>query len=147
MRYMMFMIPSVYQPGTPESEGVGPGFAPPADGVEAMTRFNEELAASGALLAAEGLHPPHDGARIAFSGKEPVVTDGPFSEAKEVVGGYWIIDVPSREEAVAWARKCPAGEGDVIEIRRIFEMEDFPEDVREAADSPAVRARTEAGSR
>jgi len=138
MRFLMLMIPKVYQPDTPEGEKAGDGFTPPAAAVEAMMNYNEELAHAGALVALDGLHPPREGARVAFSGGDPVSTDGPFIESKEVIGGYWIIDVPSKKDAVDWALKCPAANGDVIEIRRIFEMEDFPEDVRKVADNPVV---------
>src|SRR6185369_525522 len=94
-------------------------------------------------LGLEGLHPPSMGARVSFAGGKPKVTDGPFIESKEVLGGYWIIQVKSKEEAVEWARRCPAAEGDVIEIRQVFEMSDFPADVQKAADSPTVRAQVE----
>ncbi|MEX1120707.1 MAG: YciI family protein [Balneolales bacterium] len=137
------MIPKIYQPGTPADEQIGEGFAPPAEAIEAMTKFNEELANSGALIALNGLHPPTNGARVSFEGKKPAVTDGPFIEAKEVIGGYWVIDVNSKVEAVEWAQKCPAAEGDVIEIRPVFEEEDFPEDARQAADNPAVKEALE----
>lgn len=82
---MMFMIPSVYQPGTPSAEQAGEGFAPPAEAVEAMSKFNEKLAEVGALIALDGLHPPENGARVSFKGGAPSVTDGPFAEAKEVI--------------------------------------------------------------
>jgi hypothetical protein len=139
MRYLMMMIPRVYQPDTPAAERAGEGFTPPADAVAKMMKFNEELAKAGALVALDGLHPVAKGARVSFNGGKPKVTDGPFIEAKEVVGGYWIIQTKSKEEAVEWARRVPAAEGDVIEIRQIFEMSDFPPDVQEAADSPLVR--------
>jgi len=135
----MMMIPRVYQPDTPAAERAGEGFTPPADAVAKMMKFNEELAKAGALVALDGLHPVAKGARVSFNGGKPKVTDGPFIEAKEVVGGYWIIQTKSKEEAVEWARRVPAAEGDVIEIRQIFEMSDFPPDVQEAADSPLVR--------
>lgn len=134
MKFMMFMIPKVYQPGTPADEKAGEGFAPPAEAVEAMTKFNEELVNAGVLIALDGLHPLAKGARVSFRGENPSVTDGPFIEAKEVIGGYWVIDVGSREEAIEWARKCPANGGDVIEIRQVFEEEDF----RKTVDNPAV---------
>lgn len=143
MRFMMLMIPRVYQPDTPPGERAGEGFAPPADAVAKMMKFNEELAKSGALIALDGLHPIAKGARVAFLGGKPKVTDGPFTEAKEVVGGYWMIRAASKEEAVGWARRCPAADGDVIEIRQVFEMLDFPADVQKAADSLAVRAQIE----
>jgi hypothetical protein len=120
MRFMMIMIPDVYKRPVP------PGFEPPADAVEKMGRFNEELLKAGVLLAGDGLHPPETAARVSFhaTGK-PAVTDGPFAETKEAVGGYWILQVKSREEAIEWARRCPAAHGDVIEIRKVFEPEDF----------------------
>ena len=141
MRFMMFMIPKVYQPDTPAGERAGEGFAPPADAVEKMMKFNEELTKAGALIALDGLHPSAKGARVRFGGGKPRVTDGPFAEAKEVVGGYWMIQAKSKEEAVAWATRAPAAEGDVIEIRQVFEMSDFPADVQKAADNPTVRAQ------
>jgi hypothetical protein len=73
------------------------------------------------------------GARVSFAGGQPMVTDGPFTEAKEVLGGYWMIDVPSREEAIAWASRCPASRNEVIEIRQVQEMADFPADIQQAA--------------
>ena len=139
MRFMMFMIPRVYQPDTPASEKAGDGFAPPADAVAKMMKFNEELAKAGALVALDGLHPSGKGARVSFPGGKPRVTDGPFIEAKEVIGGYWMINVKSKDEAVEWATRCPAAAGDVIEIRQVFEMSDFPADVRQAAGNPAVQ--------
>lgn len=143
MKFMMFMIPKVYQPGTPDDEKAGEEFAPPAEAIESMMKFNEELANAGILVALDGLHPPTNGARVSFKGEEPTVTDGPFAEAKEVIGGYWVIDVSSKDEAIEWATKCPAAEGDVIEIRQIFEEEDFPEEIRDTVDNPAVKEAIE----
>jgi len=127
MRFMMLMIPNVK---------VNPGgeWMPPVEAVAAMGRYNDELTKAGALLSLDGLHPPEKGARIEF--REPgkgVVVDGPFSEAKEVIGGYWIIQVKSRDEAIAWARRVPAGPGNVVELRQIFEMSDFPPELQAAA--------------
>lgn len=139
MRFMMLMIPDVYQGG----KKVDPQFAPDAEMVERMTRFNEELAKAGALISLDGLHPLTSGARVSFASGKPVLTDGPFIEAKEVLGGYWIIQTKSKAEAVAWAQKVPAQKGDVIEVRQIFELSDFPEDAQKAADSPTVRAQVE----
>jgi hypothetical protein len=85
------------------------------------------------LVTCDGLHPPSMGVRVSFAGGKPVVTDGPFAEAKEVLGGYWMIDVKSKEEAIAWARRCPASSNEVIEIRQVQEMSDFPPDVQKAA--------------
>jgi hypothetical protein len=100
-----------------------------------MGGYNEELAKAGKLIALDGLHPTGEGARVSFAGGQATAVDGPFTEAKEVVGGYWVIEADSRQEAVDWASRCPAGEGDVIEVRRIYEMTDFPADVQEAANT------------
>ncbi|MBX6350101.1 MAG: YciI family protein [Clostridia bacterium] len=122
MRFMMLMIPAGYA-------SAAPGTMPDQAAVERMMKYNEALEKAGVLLALDGLHPPSMGARVSFRGGEPAVTDGPFSEAKEVVGGYWIIEVSSKEEAIEWAKRCPAGDGDVIEIRKIQEPSDFDFDV------------------
>jgi hypothetical protein len=143
MRFMMVMIPRVYQPDTPPGERAGEGFVPPAEAVSRMMKFNEELAKAGALIALDGLHPGAKGARVTFSGGKPRVTEGPFSKAKEVIGGYWMIEAKSREEAIGWATRCPAADGDVIEVRQVFEESDFPRDVRNAMDNPTVRARVD----
>ncbi|MCE8425411.1 MAG: YciI family protein [Candidatus Methanoperedens sp.] len=140
MRFMMFMIPKVYQPDTPDEEKAGEGFVPPAEAVANMAKFNEELAKAGALISLDGLHPISKGARVAFSGGKPKVTDGPSIKAKEVIGGYWMIDVKSKDEAIGWAKRIPAEEGDMIEIRQVFEMSDFPPDVQKAADNPRVKS-------
>ena len=129
MRFMAFMIPGVYQPG----RKVEPGFTPSAKMVEKMTKFNEELKKAGALIGLDGLKPLNSGARVAFTGGRPTVTDGPYIEAKEVVGGYWMLEFNSKQEAIDWIKRCPAEDGDVIEIRPVFEMSDFPADVQEAA--------------
>ena len=141
MRFMMLMIPNVYQGKT--GANTGANFTPPADAVERMTKYNAELAKANALISLDGLHPPTSAARISFSNGKANVTDGPFTESKEVLGGYWMIDVKSREEAVEWARRVPADEGDVIEIRQVFEMSDFPENVKKAAENPIVDAWVE----
>src|SRR5579862_9438405 len=138
MRFLMMMIPRVYQPDTPPAERAGEGFAPPVDAVAKMMKYNEELAKAGALLGMDGLHPVAKGARISFNGGKPKVVDGPFIESKEVLGGYWIIQAKSKEEAVEWARRVPAAQGDIIEIRQIFEISDFPEEVKKAANNPTV---------
>ncbi len=126
MRFMMLMIPKGY-------EEAAPGTAPDAKAVEAMMKYNESLQKAGVLLALDGLHPPSTGARVSFPGGKPKVTDGPFAEAKEVIGGYWMIEAKSKAEAVEWAKRCPAGENEVIEIRQVQEMSDFPADVQIAA--------------
>jgi hypothetical protein len=127
MRFMMLMIPKGYEKATP-------GTVPDAKAVEAMMKYNEALQKAGVLLALDGLHPPSMGARVSFPGRKPKVTDGPFAEAKEVIGGYWMIEVKSKEEAIEWARRCPASENEVIEIRQVQEMSDFPPDVQKAAE-------------
>jgi hypothetical protein len=126
MRFMMLMIPKGY-------EQAAPGTVPDARAVAAMMKYNEDLQRAGVLLALDGLHPPSMGARVSFAGGKPKVTDGPFAEAKEVVGGYWMIQVRSREEAVEWASRCPASENEVIEVRQVQELADFPADVQAAA--------------
>ena len=126
MRFMMLMIPKGY-------EKAQPGTMPDAKAVAAMMKYNEALQKAGVLLAFDGLHPPSMGARVTFSGGKPKVTDGPFSEAKEVIGGYWMIQVKSKEEAVEWASRCPASDNEVIELRQVMEMAEFPADVQEAA--------------
>lgn len=126
MRFMMLMIPKGY-------EAAAAGAMPPAEAVAAMMKYNEALKQAGVLVTLDGLHPPSMGARVSFAGGKPVVTDGPFTEAKEVLGGYWMIDVKSKEEAIAWAKKCPASNNEVIEIRQVQEMADFPPEIAKAA--------------
>jgi hypothetical protein len=126
MRFMMLMIPGGY-------ETAAPGTMPSVEAVAAMMKYNEALKDAGVLITLDGLHPPSMGARVSFKGGKPLVTDGPFSESKEVLGGYWMIEVKSREEAIAWAMKCPASGNEVIEVRQVQEMADFPADIQEAA--------------
>jgi len=145
MRFMMLMIPGVYQGSNGKQAGTD--FTPSAEMVEKMTKFNEELAKADALLALDGLHPPAAAARVSFRGGKASVSDGPFTETREVLGGYWVIQAKSREEAVGWARRVPAQDGDVIEIRQIFENEEFPPDARRAADSPVVRRQVQKAGR
>jgi hypothetical protein len=127
MRFMLLMIPKGYESSTP-------GTLPDAKAVAAMMKFNQSLQQAGVLLALDGLHPPSMGARVSFASGKPKVSDGPFAEAKEVLGGYWMIDVKSKEEAIAWASRCPASANEVIEVRQVQEMADFPSDVRKAAE-------------
>jgi hypothetical protein len=126
VRFMMLMIPKGYGEAAP-------GAMPDATAVAAMMKYNESLQKAGVLLALDGLHPPSMGARISFSGGKPKVTDGPFAEAKEVLGGYWMIQVKSKEEAIEWASRCPGSENEVIEVRQVQEFADFPADVQDAA--------------
>lgn len=127
MRFMMIMYPG------PNAEA---GIMPDPQIFADMGRFNEEMVKAGVLLAGEGLHPSSKGARVRFSGGKPTVTDGPFTETKEIIGGYWLIQVRSREEAIEWATRAPCPDGEMIEIRRVYEMEDFPAEVfpKEEAD-------------
>jgi hypothetical protein len=124
MRFMMIMIPS------PMDEA---DWVPSPEAVSAMKKYNDELSKAGVLLALDGLHPSSKGARVAFSGGRGTVTDGPFTEAKEIIGGYWLIQAKSKEEAVEWASRCPAADGDVIELRQVYEMADHSPEVQAAA--------------
>jgi hypothetical protein len=126
MRFMMLMIPKGY-------EKAKPGAIPDPKAVAAMMKYNEELHKAGVLRGLQGLHPLSAGARVSFAGGKPMVTDGPFVETKEVIGGYWEIQVKSKEAAIEWAKRCPASENEVIEIRQVQEFEEFPADVQEAA--------------
>jgi len=123
---MMLMIPLGYETAPPDVQ-LDP------ERMAAMMKYNEALQDAGVLITLDGLHPPSMGARVSFATGKPVVTDGPFTESKEVLGGYWMIDVASREEAIALAKKCPGSENEIIEIRQVQEMADFPPDVQKAA--------------
>jgi hypothetical protein len=126
MRFMMIMFPKDY-------ETAKPGWVPDLKSVEKMGKYNEELGKAGVLLALDGLTPPSTmSARVTFKSGKSKVTDGPFTEAKEVVGGYWIIDVKSREEALEWASRIPGEESVMVEVRRMFDVTDFdPETQKE----------------
>ena len=127
MRFMLLMLPADQCTAAPDA-------LPSAEAVGQMMRFNKSLQEAGVLLALDGLHPPSAGARVRVVDGKVTVTDGPFAEAKEVVGGYWIIDVGSREEAIAWASRCPIGPDNTIEVRQVFEMSEFPPELRKAAE-------------
>jgi hypothetical protein len=128
MRFMILMIPG-------DRKSVEAGVMPDEKLIAAMMKYNDDLAKAGVLLALDGLHPTSKGARITFAGGKPTVTDGPFTEARELVGGYWMWQVKSKEEAVEWAKRCPAAPGDVLEIRQVFEAADFgPDVVNQEAD-------------
>lgn len=126
MRFMMLVIPQGY-------EKAAPGTMPDAKLVAEMMKYNESLQKAGVLIALDGLHPPSMGARVSFAGGKPAVTDGPHIETKEVLGGYWMINVKSLGEAIEWAKRAPMPEGEMIEVRQVQEMEDFPADVQKAA--------------
>ena len=115
--------------------------------VAQMTRFNEELAKSGCLRDAAGLAPPSLSARVTFQASKVKVTDGPFTEAKELVGGFWVLECATREEAVEWARKAPMPDGSIIEVRKIMDMEDHEPAVQKAAKSDVVRDAIEKNQR
>lgn len=126
MRFMMLMIPKGY-------EKAPPGAMPDAKAVEAMMKYNAALQQAGVLLTLDGLHPPSMGARVSFESGTPTLTDGPFIESKEVLGGYWMIKVKSKEEAIEWAKRCPASANEIIELRQVQEFSDFPPDIQKAA--------------
>jgi hypothetical protein len=128
MRYMMIVK------ATPESES---GELDNPEAFEEMGRYNEELVKAGVLLAGEGLHPSSKGARVAYDGDKRTVVDGPFTETKELVAGFWLIQVGSPEEAIEWAKRVPFREGE-LEVRRVYETADFGD-----ALSPELAAREE----
>ncbi|MEZ0259232.1 MAG: YciI family protein [Chthoniobacter sp.] len=121
MQFMMLMIPAVYQGG----KTVDPGFVPDPEKIEEMGKFNDELGKALKIISINGLHPQNTGARVSFAGGKPSVTDGPYIETKEVIGGYWLVEAESKEEVLKWVQRCPADPGDVIEIRQVFELADF----------------------
>lgn len=138
MRFMMIMYPG------PDAEA---GVLPARQDLIEMGKFNEAMVKAGVLLAGEGLHSSATGARVRFPNGKAQAADGPFTESKEIVGGFWLIQAKSKEEAVAWASRCPCTRGEMIEIRRVFEMEDFAEsdptgELREA--EAKLRQRAEA---
>jgi len=126
MRFMMLMIPKGY-------ESAAPGTMPDAKAVEAMMKYNKSLKQAGVLLTLDGLHPPSEGVRVTFSKGKPKATNGPFAGAKETLGGFWMIQVNSKEEAIEWAKRCPASDNEIIEIREVQELAEFPADVQVAA--------------
>ncbi|GAS97576.1 DGPFAETKE family protein [Mycolicibacterium canariasense] len=123
--------------------------------IAAMGRYNEELIKAGVMLAGEGLTPPEEGFVVDFDADPPVVTDGPYAETKELFNGFWILDVSSKEEAKQWARKCPLGPGVLLEVRRVSESDEFPQDNEwiqkeiqwkaDLAEKAAAAARAAAG--
>jgi hypothetical protein len=121
MKFTMLMIPSVYQGG----KKVDPTFMPDPKKMEEMGRFNDQMGKALKIESLNGLHPVTIGARVSFSKGKPTLIDGSSIETKEVLGGYWIVEAKSKEEVVKWAGRCPADDGDVIEIRQIFETADF----------------------
>lgn len=126
MRFMMIMCPN---PGVAYQEG----WMPDVEAVAAMTGYNRALVESGVLLHAEGFHAPSEGFRVRYGSGGPTVSPVPFPDSPQVIGGYWMIQVSTREEAMDWARRIPASEGDMVEVRQVFDLEDFPEAIQEAA--------------
>jgi hypothetical protein len=116
---------------------------PDVELVAAMSKYNEELTKAGVLLALDGLYPSSQGARVSFSGGKATITDGPFAESKELIGGYWLIQVKSKEEALEWASRIPAEDGDVVEVRRVYDMSDYSPEVQEAVRSNAPQLARE----
>jgi hypothetical protein len=138
MRFMVLV------PGSRESEA---GEMPSTELLEAMTKYNEELVKAGVMLAGEGLHPTSRGAKVRFEGSERRVIDGPFTEAKEIVAGYWIWECSSREEALEWLKRAPFEGGTEIELRPIFEAEDFGEQVTPELREREARMREQTAAR
>jgi hypothetical protein len=137
MRFMVLV------PGNPQSEA---GAMPRTEDLEAMTKYNEELVKAGVMLAADGLQPTSKGAKVRFNGSERTVIDGPFSEAKEIVAGYWIWECESREEAIEWLLRAPFGGGTEIELRPIFAVEDFGEQLTPELREANERLREQASA-
>jgi len=127
MRFMMVVIPKGYETAAADA-------APGAEAVAKMMEYNRNLQKAGVLLGLDGLLPPSTGARVSYTDGKATVSDGPFPEAKEAIGGYWIIQVRSREEAIEWAKRAPMANNEIIEVRQIYEMGDFPADVQKAAE-------------
>jgi hypothetical protein len=134
MRFLVFMIPAVYQPKDGKQQN--PDFKQDpkkmARMMAAMGRFNDEVQKATKVHSIDGLAPLAKGARLAFAGGKPTVTDGPAIDSKEVVGGYWLIDAKNKQQVVDWWKRCPAEDGDVIEIRQVAEMSDFPPELQKA---------------
>ncbi len=140
MRFMVLV------PASKESEA---GVLPDEKILTEMGKFNEEMVRAGVMLAGEGLQPTSKGARLKFSGGKTTVIDGPFTESKELIAGFWLIQVKSKEEAIAWMKRAPFGDGVVLEIRQVFETEDLgpaltPELRKQQQD---LRARVEANTK
>ena len=126
MRFMMVVIPKGYETAAADA-------APGAEAVAKMMEYNKSLQKAGVLLGLDGLLPPSTGARVSYTDGKATVTDGPLAEAKEVIGGYWIIQVRSREEAIEWAKRAPTANNEIIEVRQIYETGDFSAEVQKAA--------------
>jgi len=141
MRFMMIQFPKVYETAIP-------GWVPDLKDMEKMGKYNEELGKAGVLFALDGLTPPSTmSARVKFKGGKSKVTDGPFTEAKEVVGGYWIMQVKSREEALDWRSRIPVEDNVMVEVRRMFEVTDFDPETQKEIQTKFGDADAEMGQR
>jgi hypothetical protein len=134
MRFMVLV------PANKDSEA---GVMPDTKILEAMGKFNEEMVKAGVMLAGEGLHPTSRGARIRYEGGKATVIDGPFTESKELIAGFWLIQVKSKEEAVAWMKRAPFDGGTVVELRQVFEMSDFGAELTPELREQEERLRAE----
>lgn len=138
MRFMVIVKAS------PESEA---GVLPSTEILAAMGKYNEELAKAGIILAAEGLHPTSKGVRVKFSGGNRTITDGPFTETKELIAGFWLWQVRSKDEALEWLKRAPFDGGTEIELRQVFEAEDFGENFTPELRAQEQRIRDETSAR
>ena len=129
MRFMMIMIPKGYETAEGFMDGV-----PIVEAAAKMMEYNRSMQKAGVLLALDGLFPPSTGARVSFTEGKATVTDGPFAEAKEVIGGFWIVQARSREEAIEWAKRAPMANNEIVEVRQIHEVSNFPADVRKSLE-------------
>jgi hypothetical protein len=137
MRFMILMIPG-------EKSGAEAGVMPDEESLAAMMKYNEDLVKAGIMLGGEGLHPTSKGARIQFANGKKKIIDGPFTEAREIVGGFWMWQVKSKEEAIEWASRCPGADGNIIEIRQVFESADFGPEIE--AQETALKAEMDANA-
>jgi hypothetical protein len=131
----------VLVPASEESEA---GVMPSEEMLAAMGKYNEEMVKAGVMLAGEGLQPTSKGARVKFDGKEPTVTDGPFTEAKELIAGYWLIQAKSKDEALEWVKRAPFDGGVELEVRQVFETEDFGDELTPELREQEERIRAQA---
>jgi hypothetical protein len=138
MRFMVLV------PGSRESEA---GEMPSTEDLAAMTKYNEELVKAGVMLAGDGLHPTSKGARVRFDGGKRTVIDGPFTEAREIVAGYWVWECASREEAIEWLKRAPFDDGTEVELRQIFEAEDFGDELTPELREAGERMRQQTAER
>jgi hypothetical protein len=145
MQFMVFMIPAGYQPKNGKQQDFNPEPKRMLKMMEAMGKFNDELAKAGAVVSVDGLSPLAKGARLAYAGGKPTVTDGPAINAKEVVGGFWLVKAKSKQEVIDWWKRCPAEDGDVIEIRPIADMSDFPVEVQKALKEQGTGSKEQGG--